>query len=108
MKRTTAVLIGIATLALGVGPAQAQTAPAAPAPSGLTCSTGTLFAGNPMYDGQPNDRITPGTAMKADRPFKWQNLLFVGNTLYSRDSGGLWSIEPSDANPVINHVTRHN
>src|SRR5262249_28660175 len=75
---------------------------------GLTCSTGTLFAGNPSYDGEPNDRITPGTSMKADRPFKWQNLVFVGNTLYSRDAGELWSVDTSAANPVMNRVAGRN
>lgn len=108
MKRT-ALSIGLAALVLGVAPANAQTAPApAAAPAPMTCGTGTLFAGNPAYDGNPNDRITPGTAMRADKPFKWQNLLFVGSTLYSRDAGELWAVDTAAANPVMNRVAGKN
>ena len=105
----TVFSVGIACIVLGAGSARAQAPPGrAPAAAGLTCSTGTLFAGNPTYDGEPNDRITPGTSMRADRPFKWQNLVFVGNTLYSRDAGELWSVDTSAPNPVMNRVAGRN
>ncbi len=93
----------LAALALGDGFAQAQ-----PKPAGPSCSTATLFAGNPTYDGQPNDRAKPGTGIKADPPFHFQNLLFVGTTLYSRDAGELWAIDTSAANPVENRIAGKN
>jgi hypothetical protein len=108
IRRSFAGLIALGLGVVAASPAVAEEAkPAAPT-GALTCSTGTLFAGNPSYDGQPNDRITPGTGMKADRPFKWQNLLFVGNTLYSRDAGELWSVDTAAANPVMNRVAGKN
>src|SRR4051812_5867191 len=42
-----------------------------------SCSTGSIFAGNPTYDGMPLDRPTSGTGILADPPFQWQNLVFV-------------------------------
>jgi hypothetical protein len=123
-----ALWIGIAAITLGGGGAGAQTvgpimgpkpagsqpAPKTDPPKGdsgksLTCSTGTVFAGNPTYDGSPGDRIAPGAPMKGpDKPFKWQNLTFVGSTLYSRDSGELWSVDTAAANPVMNRVAGKN
>jgi hypothetical protein len=90
-------------LVLGAGFAQAQ-----PKPAALSCSTATLFAGNPLYDGQPNDRANPGTGIKADPPFHWQNLVFVGNLLYSRDAGELWAVDTSAANPVVERIAGKN
>jgi hypothetical protein len=90
-------------LVLGAGFAHAQ-----PKPTGPSCSTATLFAGNPMYDGQPNDRAKPGTGIKADPPFHFQNLLFVGTTLFSRDAGELWAVDTSAASPVENRVVGKN
>lgn len=90
-----------AALLLGVGPARAEEKP-------LTCSTGTLFAGNPSFDGAPNDRPASGTSIKADPPFHFQNLVFVGNTLYSRDAGELWAVDTSAASPVATRIAGKN
>jgi hypothetical protein len=91
----------IAAVVLGAGSAGAEDKP-------LTCSTGTLFAGNPTFDGAPNDRPASGTAIKAEMPFHWQNLVFVGNTLYSRDAGELWAVDTSAANPVETRIAGQN
>lgn len=65
-----------------------------------SCSTATLFAGNPVYDGQPSDRPTSGTAITADPPLQWENLVFVGKKLFTRDTGEIWVVDTSAAKPV--------
>jgi hypothetical protein len=89
-------------LALGSGVADAKPKAA------TSCSTATLFAGNPLYDGQPNDRPAPGTGIKADPPFHFQNLVFVGKVLYSRDAGELWAFDTSAAKPVGKRIAGRN
>lgn len=91
----------IAAFVLDVGAARAEDKP-------LTCSTGTLFAGNPSFDGAPNDRAASGTALKGDPPFHFQNLVFVGNTLYSRDAGELWAVDTAAASPVVKRIAGKN
>lgn len=103
MKHSAIASIGLFSfLVLGAGFADAQPKPA------TSCSSATLFAGNPLYDGAPNDRAKPGTGIKADPPFHFQNLLFVGNTLYSRDAGELWAVDTAAANPVENRIAGKN
>lgn len=101
--RSLALATSCSALVIVTGLAHAQ-----PKPAGPSCSTATLFAGNPTYDGQPNDRAKPGTGIKADPPFHFQNLLFVGSTLYSRDAGELWAIDTSAASPVENRIAGKN
>ena len=50
----------------------------------LACSTGTLFAGNPTYNGSPSDRPASGTGIHADPPLQWENLVFSGTHLFTR------------------------
>lgn len=97
-ERFIAISTLFSVLVLATGPADAQSRPA------TTCSTATLWAGNPTYDGQPSDRPKSGTALKADPPFHYQNLVFVGNILYTRDAGELWAIDTSAASPVENRI----
>ena len=66
----------------------------------LACSTGTLFAGNPTYNGDPLDRPTSGTGIHADPPLQWENLIFSGTQLYTRSEGEIWGVDLSAANPV--------
>ena len=65
-----------------------------------TCSTGSLFAGNPTYGGQPSDRPTSGTGILADPPLQWQTLVFAGNHLYTRQESEVWSVDLSASSPV--------
>jgi hypothetical protein len=103
MKRALAMASAslLAALLLPTGDAQAEE-------KTMTCSTGTLFAGNPSFDGAPNDRPASGTSIKAEMPFHFQNLVFVGSTLYSRDSGELWAVDTSAANPVETRIAGKN
>lgn len=91
----------MAAALLDVGSAHAQDKP-------LTCSTGTLFAGNPSFNGEPNARPASGSSLKADPPFHFQNLQFVNNTLYSRDAGELWAVDTSAASPVATRIAGKN
>lgn len=81
-----------------------STADGATSPAATSCSTGALFAGNPVYGGEPNDRPAPGTGIHADPPLQWQNLVFSGNQLYTRDTGEVWGTDVSAANPVENRI----
>lgn len=67
---------------------------------GPSCSTGTLFAGNPTYNGQPSDRPTSGTGILADPPLQWQTLVFSGTHLYTRQESEIWSVDLSAGTPV--------
>ena len=91
----------IATLTLDAGVARAQDEP-------LTCSRGTLFAGDPAFDGAPNERPASGTGIRTGIPFHWQNLVFVGDTLYSRDAGELWAVDTAATNPVQTRIAGQN
>lgn len=73
-----------------------------------SCSTGTLFAGSPLYDGTPSDRPASGTGILADPPFQWENLVFVDNWLFSRDTGELWGVDLSASAPVEKRLAGKN
>jgi len=68
------------------------------------CSTGTLFAGNPTYDGQPSDRPASGTGILADPPLQWQTLVFAGSHLYTRQESEVWSVDLSASSPVEKRI----
>lgn len=68
--------------------------------SGVTCSSGTLFAGNPVYVGNSSDRPTSGTGILADPPLLWQSLVFSGTHLYTREAAELWGVDLSAQGPV--------
>lgn len=66
-----------------------------------SCSTATLWAGNPTYDAvDPSVRPADGTGILADPPFQWGSLSFVGARLYTRDTGEIWYVDTSAAAPV--------
>lgn len=70
-----------------------------------SCTTATLFAGNPTYDAaNPSERPAEGTGILADPPFQYGSLTFVGKTLYTRDTGEIWSVDTSVASPVLHRV----
>jgi hypothetical protein len=69
-----------------------------------SCSTGSLFAGNPLYKGMPLDRPTSGTGILADPPFQWENLVFANGWLFSRDEGELWGVDLSASAKVEKRV----
>ncbi|HEY1960672.1 MAG TPA: hypothetical protein VGH28_33905 [Polyangiaceae bacterium] len=65
-----------------------------------SCGTGTLFAGNPTYDGQPSDRPTSGTGILSGPPLQWQTMVFAGSHLYTRQESEVWSVDLSASSPV--------
>lgn len=74
-----------------------------------SCTTATLFAGNPTYDAaDPSVRPAEGTGILADPPFQYGSLTFVGKTLYTRDTGEIWSVDTSAASPVLHRVVGMN
>jgi hypothetical protein len=74
-----------------------------------SCTTATLWAGNPTYDApDPSTRPADGTGILADPPFQWGSLSFVGNMLYTRDTGEIWSVDTSAASPVEHRVVGQN
>ncbi|CAN5415976.1 hypothetical protein BH09MYX1_BH09MYX1_36230 [soil metagenome] len=70
----------------------------------FTCSTGSLFAGNPVYDGDPGDRPTSGTGIKADPPLQWQTLVFSGTHLFTRQESEIWDVDVSASSPVETRI----
>ena len=74
-----------------------------------SCTTATLFAGDPLYDApDPSTRPADGTGILTDPPFQWGNLSFVGNILYTRDTGEIWYTDTSAAAPVEKHLLGSN
>jgi hypothetical protein len=74
-----------------------------------SCSTATLWAGNPTYDAaDPSTRPADGTGILADPPFQWGSLTFVGKMLYTRDTGEIWSVDTSAASPVEKRMIGQN
>jgi hypothetical protein len=74
-----------------------------------SCSTATLWAGNPTYDAaDPSVRPADGTGILADPPFQWGSLSFVGNMLYTRDTGEIWAVDTSVASPVEHRILGQN
>lgn len=74
-----------------------------------SCTTATLWAGDPTFDApDPSTRPTDGTGILADPPFQWGSLTFSGNMLYTRDTGEIWYVDTSAANPVEKHLLGKN
>ncbi len=74
-----------------------------------SCTTATLWAGNPTYDAaDPSERPADGTGILEDPPFQWGSLTFVGNMLYTRDTGEIWVVDTSAAKPVEHRLIGKN
>ena len=74
-----------------------------------SCSTATLWAGNPAFETTDvSARPADGTGILADPPFQWGNLSFVGNILYTRDTGEIWYVDTSAASPVEKRLIGQN
>ncbi len=67
----------------------------------VSCSSGTLVAGNPVYGGQPTDRPASGTGVLADPPLPWLNLVLDGARVYTQDGQSeVWTTDLSATKPV--------
>ncbi len=65
----------------------------------LTCTTGELFAGNPLHD-DPMLRPESGSPLRSDPPLHYRTLLFDGDTLYTHVGQEVWYVDLAEANPV--------
>ena len=64
----------------------------------------TLWAGNPTFDApDPSTRPTDGRHPRGPAVPVGQ-LTFVGNTLFTRDTGEIWYVDTSTASPVEKHL----
>jgi hypothetical protein len=66
----------------------------------FACSQGSLYAGDPVYTGDPNLRPASGTGIKTDPPLVWQTLVISGTHLYTRQESEVWSVDMSAGSPV--------
>lgn len=74
-----------------------------------SCTTATLWAGNPTYDApDPSTRPADGTGILEDPPLQWGSLTFVGDMLYTRDTGEIWAVDTSAASPVERRIIGQN
>lgn len=64
------------------------------------CTTGTLFAGNPLYDG---DEPTPpsGTGILDDPPLQWREVVFDGDRIFTHVGEELWVADMAAASPQV-------
>jgi hypothetical protein len=59
-------------------------------PADAPCTTGSLFAGNPLYAG--TDRPSPsGTPLRADPPLAWRDVVKVGSRIYTHEGQEIWA-----------------
>jgi len=62
------------------------------------CTTGTLFAGSPLYLG--DDMANPnGTGLLEDPPLWWRQTVFNGNRVFTYTGEELWVADLSEASP---------
>src|SRR5438552_2004718 len=57
--------------------------------SGFTCTTATIFAGNPTHD-DPMLRPADGTGLLADPPFPYRTVAFSNGQLITHDGQEIW------------------
>jgi hypothetical protein len=64
--------------------------------SGYSCTTGTLFAGNPV-NMDPMARPTDGTMLLTDPPFPYRNIVFSNGQIITHDGLEIWRASLSDS-----------
>lgn len=62
---------------------------------GFSCTTGSLFAGNPLYD-TPSDRPPDGTGIRSDPPFPYRTVVFSNGQMITHDGREIWRANLSD------------
>jgi hypothetical protein len=63
--------------------------------NGFSCTTATLFAGDPLYN-NPADRPAEGTAILADPPFGYRTVVFSKGQMIMHDGQEIWRANLSD------------
>ena len=71
-----------------------------------SCSTGALFAGNPVYDEDFDyANLEPtGQALLADVPLRYRDLAFIGDRLFVQTQLEVWSADLSKKPVVISRI----
>jgi hypothetical protein len=64
--------------------------------SGYSCTTGTLFAGNPV-NMDPMARPADGTMLLTDPPFPYRNIVFSNGQIITHDGQEIWRASLSDS-----------
>jgi hypothetical protein len=62
---------------------------------GYSCTTGTLFAGNPVFM-EPMMRPTDGTPLLQDPPFPYRTVVFSNGQMITHDGSEIWRANLSD------------
>jgi hypothetical protein len=63
--------------------------------TGFACTTATLFAGNPLHD-TPSARPAEGTALLADPPFPYRNVVFSNGQMITHNGQEIWRANLTD------------
>jgi len=71
-----------------------------------SCSTGKVFAGNPLFDGDTADIGTSvdGQGLRDDPPLRSEALAFAGNNVFIETETEIWTSDLSVAKPKLTRV----
>jgi hypothetical protein len=67
---------------------------------GSACTTGTLFAGNPLYDGDELPDPS-GIGILEDPPVQWREVVFDGDRIFTHTGEDLWVADMAAASPQV-------
>lgn len=66
-----------------------------------TCSTGTLLAGDPLWDGANTGQKPAGQGLLDDPPLMGEQVVMIGNMLFIENEEEIWSADLSAKTPVL-------
>jgi hypothetical protein len=71
-----------------------------------SCSTGTVFAGNPVFDGDTEDigASVDGQGLLDDPPLRHEALAFIGNSVFIETEKEIWTSDLSAATPTLTRI----
>lgn len=70
----------------------------------IACTTGSLFAGDPLYE-EPTDRPNEGDPILGAVPLPYRNLVFTGDLMVTHSGSELWTTDLSEATPVLHRFS---
>ncbi len=68
---------------------------------GAACTTGTLFAGNPLYSGDERGPDPAGAGILEDPPLQWREVVFDGNRIFTHVGEELWVADLASGSPQV-------